>query len=68
MKTFKITFSASTKNSIGIFFFYCMKAGQRAAHEKLLERAADSLQEMTEELDGDMNNALAMEIYETLKR
>ena len=46
----------------------CMKAGQIAALEKLLERAADSLQEMTEELDGDMNNALAMEIYETLKR
>lgn len=34
--------------------------------ETLLKRAADSLQEFTSELDGDMNNALAMEIYETL--
>ena len=37
-------------------------------HLRLLKRAADSLQEYSEEVNGDMNDSLAMEIYEAIAK
>ncbi len=37
-------------------------------HLRLLKRAADSLQEYSEEVNGDMNDSLAMEIYKAIAK